>query len=660
MPFPLAHSIVGLCYVTKRREQQFKTRDFLVAGLAVIISANAADLDFLPGILLGHPDLFHHGISHSIVAACIAGLAVYWLASRISVALRGRSLLIWCMIAALSHPFLDFISSPYGTPILWPFSSEEYTVRLPFAPFRDVLREGDPGSFLGLIINANNGWQLLVEVFFTATILSGWLAFVHRRSLLSSSLCWVVFALSGVLYYGFQIEPDWIEVREYRIPVHGLERNCILAQLSDMHLSRISFREKRVQAILSRINPDLTLFSGDTFDPFGEGHKISVSQHHKELVEFVSGLPGEKFLVWGEGLCNNRHAIGQLLQQHKVRVLEDEEAVPSGRPEILIAGKLPELALFSIDTEAGGNRYLACGDTSLNSFLHYLSPTSPSWKNYEFGGLMRFDGKGGLGLTFYSQYSRTTDRFYRIRLNDGYRPTVFPHGTGQLSGRITGLNPVRPKVWHRFRIQCETLPDRITIRAKIWEKGQAEPGSWEIECHDGTPLRLSHGTVGIWSRGEGGYRHFDDLYVSALGTNETLIRDSFDYCSFEGTGWRMERKYQDSIVPAGNAAFRLLLTHSPEIMKDYLVSGFNLVLAGGTHGGQVCRPGGVPVWKREFGLPWHEGLHDLPGTDARINISRGIGTSRIPVRLFCRPEISVFHLEPYDSGAKVAQEKLLD
>ena len=50
----------------------------------------------------------------------------------------------------------------------------------------------------------------------------------------------------------------------------------------------------------------------------------------------------------------------------------------------------------------------------------------------------------------------------------------------------------------------------------------------------------------------------------------------------------MERKYQDSIVPAGNAAFRLLLTHSPEIMKDYLVSGFNLVLAGGTHGGRCA------------------------------------------------------------------------
>jgi len=59
----------------------------------------------------------------------------------------------------------------------------------------------------------------------------------------------------------------------------------------------------------------------------------------------------------------------------------------------------------------------------------------------------------------------------------------------------------------------------------------------------------------------------------------------------------------------------VLLSHTPEIYRQAAHAGFNLMLSGHTHGGQICLPGGVPILL-EADLPhalggglWrHEGL----------------------------------------------------
>lgn len=90
--------------------------------------------------------------------------------------------------------------------------------------------------------------------------------------------------------------------------------------------------------------------------------------------------------------------------------------------------------------------------------------------------------------------------------------------------------------------------------------------------------------------------------------------------------------------------FRILLSHSPEIIKKTRRFHFNLCLCGHTHGGQVCLPGGFPLVtcasvRRHFtkGL-WHH--HGMIGYT-----SQGVGASGIPVRFFCPPEITVITLK---------------
>lgn len=98
------------------------------------------------------------------------------------------------------------------------------------------------------------------------------------------------------------------------------------------------------------------------------------------------------------------------------------------------------------------------------------------------------------------------------------------------------------------------------------------------------------------------------------------------------------------------ADLHLALTHSPEpeLLDEMAADGFELLLAGHTHGGQVCLPGfGALV--TNCGLPRRmaRGLHRWPGSDAWLHVSAGLGTHpTAPVRFACPPEASILTLIP--------------
>lgn len=85
--------------------------------------------------------------------------------------------------------------------------------------------------------------------------------------------------------------------------------------------------------------------------------------------------------------------------------------------------------------------------------------------------------------------------------------------------------------------------------------------------------------------------------------------------------------------------FRILLSHSPEVYRE-AASHFDLMLAGHTHGGQICLPGRIPIIRngncpaRMLSGRWEEGR--LIGYT-----SRGTGCCGIAARFFCPPEITL-------------------
>jgi predicted MPP superfamily phosphohydrolase len=90
-------------------------------------------------------------------------------------------------------------------------------------------------------------------------------------------------------------------------------------------------------------------------------------------------------------------------------------------------------------------------------------------------------------------------------------------------------------------------------------------------------------------------------------------------------------------------AFSILLSHTPEIYDDAASAGFDLMLSGHTHGGQLCLPGGIPI-KLEARLPRTMGAGPWHYSGMAGYTSVGAGTSLLPVRLNCPPEITLHTL----------------
>jgi len=94
-------------------------------------------------------------------------------------------------------------------------------------------------------------------------------------------------------------------------------------------------------------------------------------------------------------------------------------------------------------------------------------------------------------------------------------------------------------------------------------------------------------------------------------------------------------------IPAG--AFSILLSHTPETYREAAAAGFDLMLSGHTHGGQLCLPGGIPI-KLEARLPRSMGAGAWRYAEMAGYTSVGAGTSLLPVRLNCPPEITLHTL----------------
>lgn len=97
-------------------------------------------------------------------------------------------------------------------------------------------------------------------------------------------------------------------------------------------------------------------------------------------------------------------------------------------------------------------------------------------------------------------------------------------------------------------------------------------------------------------------------------------------------------------IPAGE--FRVLLSHTPEVFQQAERAGFRLMLSGHTHGGQICLPGSIPVIL-EARLPRGYGKGAWQYKAMHAYTSAGAGTSIVPVRFNCPPEITLHELRTH-------------
>ena len=85
--------------------------------------------------------------------------------------------------------------------------------------------------------------------------------------------------------------------------------------------------------------------------------------------------------------------------------------------------------------------------------------------------------------------------------------------------------------------------------------------------------------------------------------------------------------------------FTVVLAHEPQYFAKYAGTGVDLVLSGHAHGGQFRLPfvGGIVAPDQGFLPEYTAGEYYMNGTE--MIVSRGLGNSVIPVRMFNYPEI---------------------
>jgi predicted MPP superfamily phosphohydrolase len=181
-------------------------------------------------------------------------------------------------------------------------------------------------------------------------------------------------------------------------------------------------------------------------------------------------------------------------------------------------------------------------------------------------------------------------RFYVLGSHDYYQSKFQAY-----TKYITGRRPVRaPKA------------DTARLEAGLKEAGwTAVTNSTEVVETDGGRIRV----VGV-----------DDPYIH---------RDRTDH---------IDRKKGDALA--------LGLVHAPDVVSDYALHGFDLVVAGHTHAGQVRLPGlGAIVTNCTLPSALAGGLSRVG--DTWLHVSPGLGSGRFaPIRFNCRPEATLLSFRP--------------
>jgi len=140
-------------------------------------------------------------------------------------------------------------------------------------------------------------------------------------------------------------------------------------------------------------------------------------------------------------------------------------------------------------------------------------------------------------------------------------------------------------------------------------------------------------------------QYLEEKGIRVLDNEHEKIFLGKDYIYLIGVDdpWTGRDDLSKAMKVVENDVPKILLAHGPEIIDKAVEKEIDLVLVGHTHGGQI----NFPVLEKlqplsEYGRQYTEGLFKISSTNLYVN--RGLGTSVIPVRFNCPPEITLIEL----------------
>lgn len=480
----------------------------------------------------------------------------------------------------------------------------------------------------------------------------------------------------GILLALGLLDGLWLEPRvllfqdSFRIDLPAPRLRAV--HLSDLHISGDRPLLHRLLARVAAADPDLILITGDIIDdvPWVDAMEPRI----RATAAFVSELRRVAPVIAVQGHSEHQGQVLAALDRAGAEFLSNE-----GR-------RIGGMLVMGLNQQAGDDEWALQWHSPFRSvrwngealygasrglpFRNFYSHWDPSplvltdesgplsWSSYEVVCDTSIDDEDtGAGIVFHSRFVLGEDRLYSLTRGKGKgvpgtfslwaRGTTYEEG----SDLDTGVEP-KPGRWYRMRVRTEVTPAAVRIFARVWPADSTEPRQWQARAEDRSKYRIEAGTVGLWTWG-GGTVVYRNLLVTRPGGEVLLAAPLSGRQKPPGfrEGTRATRLAlalaRSPYVPPGTPT--VVLSHTPGVALEAAKRGIDVVLAGHTHGGQIRLPFfGALTTRDPLRAHYDFGRYYFPSPNGRglttLYINAGVGTSILPIRVWCPPRFAVIEL----------------
>ena len=235
-------------------------------------------------------------------------------------------------------------------------------------------------------------------------------------------------------------------------------------------------------------------------------------------------------------------------------------------------------------------------------------------------------------MTYYGEVPKTFDGYKILQVSD-------------LQNKVFGREqrPLLKKIH-------ESAPDIIVITGDLLDRheGRTDVDSamnFIDSIMDIAPVYFVSGNhehqSGAWEELE---ERLVERGVTVLENGKSIIEKDGETITILGLADKSVNRYYDRMLHtlmAGQAdSFNILLSHRPEVFETYVKENIDLAFTGHAHGGQIMIPFtkiGIFAPHQGFFPKYTKGMYEKDGTV--MVVSRGLGNSSFPFRIFNRPEL---------------------
>lgn len=230
----------------------------------------------------------------------------------------------------------------------------------------------------------------------------------------------------------------------------------------------------------------------------------------------------------------------------------------------------------------------------------------------------------------------TFDHYKIVHFSDTH--VGFQYSISQLNDLVRQINAEKPDVicftgdlidnphtFNDFKEVTHALSNLKATHGKYWVYGNHDHGGYGTEqikntMEDAQFTLLQNESASIQK---------ENAHIYIAGLDDAILGNPL---------------VEDTLQHINDDAFVCLLAHEPDVadsVKNYAV---DMQLSGHSHGGQIRLPFLGPLITPRMARKYVDGSYQFENHSMKLFVSRGIGTTRLPFRFFCRPEFNVYTL----------------